>query len=194
SSRRRHTRFSRDWSSHVYSSDLGEAAVGLDDEADTLRGYRAITRGSPPVLAAHTTRDTEFDGLIERVGTWLEQGVEPHAIGVAARTGELVNAIKTALADAYIPVADEKRGVEGVHVGTMHGMKGLEFQCRAVVGRDAGVLPASKAVTPAAEDPFAHRQDLQRERCLLFVALTRARDVLYLSHSGAPSPLLPVSP
>ena len=40
---------------------------------------------------------------------------------------------------------------------------------------------------------FAHRQDLQRERCLLFVALTRARDVLYLSHSGTPSDLLPVS-
>ena len=74
----------------------------------------------------------------------------------------------------------------------MHGLKGLEFQCLAVVGLDAGVLPAPNAVTPAAEDPFAHRQDLQRERCLLFVALTRARDVLYLSHSGTPSSLLPV--
>ncbi|GGN94004.1 DNA helicase [Actinoplanes lobatus] len=164
---------------------------GLDDTPDTLVGYRSVTRGGTPQLTTHPTRDDEFEALIERVGTWLDQGVEPHAIGVAARTGKLVKAITTTLAGAYIPVADDKQGADGVRVATMHGMKGLEFRCLAVVGLDLGVLPAANAVTPAADDPHAHRQDLQRERCLLFVALTRARDVLYLSHSGQPSELLP---
>ncbi|MEQ4299938.1 UvrD-helicase domain-containing protein [Plantactinospora sp. B6F1] len=170
----------------------GDAAIGLDDEGDTLRGYRSITRGGVPELAAHGNRDGECDALVERVGTWLEQGVEPHAIGVAVRTGQLVKTVSRILADAHIDVADDKRGTDGVRVATMHRMKGLEFQCLAVVGLDAGVLPAPHALTSAAEDPHAHRQDMQRERCLLFVALTRARDVLYLSHSGTPSPLLPV--
>lgn len=169
----------------------GDTAVGLDGEADTLRGYRSLTHGGAPVLAAHASRDGEFEALIERVGTWIEQGVEKHAIGVAARTSQLVKSVTAALTGAYIDVADDKRGIDGVRVATMHRMKGLEFQCLAVVGLDAGVLPASNAVTSAAEDPLAHRQDLQRERCLLFVALTRARDVLYLSHSGTPSTLLP---
>ena len=75
----------------------------------------------------------------------------------------------------------------------MHKMKGLEFQAVAVTGVEEGTVPAPAALTPADEDPVAHAQDLQRERCLLFVALTRARDVLYLSHSGAPSTLLPVT-
>ena len=170
----------------------GDAATGLDGQDDTLRGYRSITRGGVPELAAHGSRDGEWEALIERVGTWLEQGVEPHAVGVAVRTGQLVKTISRILNDAHIPVADDKRGIDGVHVATMHRMKGLEFQCLAVVGLDAGVLPAPNALTSAAEDPHAHGQDLQRERCLLFVALTRARDVLYLSHSGTPSPLLPV--
>ncbi|MEU8376134.1 UvrD-helicase domain-containing protein [Micromonospora sp. NPDC048894] len=169
----------------------GEAATGLDDDGDSLRGYRSITRGHPPVLAPHGSRDNEFEALIERVGTWLEQNVEPHAIGVAARTGQLVKTISRTLSEAHIPVADDKRGIDGVRVATMHRMKGLEFQCIAIVGLDAGVLPAPHAITSAAEDPHAHKQDLQRERCLLFVALTRARDMLYLSHSGTPSPLLP---
>jgi superfamily I DNA/RNA helicase len=168
-----------------------DAVVGLDDAPDTLAGYRSITRGGKPMLTAHPTRDDEFEALIERVGTWLEQGVEPKAIGIAARTGKLVKTIAATLADAYIPVADDLQGAEGVRVATMHGMKGLEFQCLAVVGLDLDVLPAVNAVTPAADDPHAHQQDLQRERCLLFVALTRARDVLYLSHSGKPSELLP---
>ncbi|GAA0447709.1 DNA helicase [Paractinoplanes deccanensis] len=168
-----------------------DAVVGLDDTPDTLSGYRSITRGGMPELTSHPNRDEEFEALIERVGTWLEQGVEPHAIGVAARSGRLVKSITTTLAGAYIPVADDKQGIDGVRVATMHGMKGLEFQCLAVVGLELGVLPSVNAVTSAAEDPHAHRQDMQRERCLLFVALTRARDVLYLSHSGQPSELLP---
>ena len=170
----------------------GDATVGLDGQDDTLRGYRSVTRGGTPELAAHVSRDGECEALIERVGTWLDQGVEPHAVAVAVRTGQLVKTISRILGDAHIPVADDKRGTDGVLVATMHRMKGLEFQCLAVVGLDAGVLPAPHALTSAAEDPHAHRQDLQRERCLLFVALTRARDVLYLSHSGTPSPLLPV--
>ncbi|MBM2622922.1 DEAD/DEAH box helicase [Actinoplanes sp. LDG1-06] len=168
-----------------------DAVVGLDDAPDTLVGYRSITRGDRPQLSTHHNQDDELEGLIERVGTWLEQGVEPHSIGVAARTGKLVKTITATLAGAYIPVADDKQGSDGVRVATMHGMKGLEFRCLAVVGLNLGVLPAANAVTSAADDPHAHQQDLQRERCLLFVALTRARDVLYLSHSGEPTELLP---
>lgn len=77
-----------------------------------------------------------------------------------------------------------------VRVGTMHGMKGLEFQAVAVFGVSGDIVPSPKAVIPAAEDKVAHAQDLQRERCLLFVACTRARDHLYLSYSGTPSPFL----
>ena len=72
----------------------------------------------------------------------------------------------------------------------MHGMKGLEFQAVAVIGVADGIVPAPSAVTPEKDDPVAHAQDLQRERCLLFVACTRARDHLYLSYSGSPSPFL----
>ncbi|GHJ47254.1 DNA helicase [Catellatospora sp. TT07R-123] len=168
----------------------GTTAVGLDGEADSLRGYRSLTNGHTPRLTGHTDRDAEFHALIERVGTWLEQGVEAGAIGVAARTGQLVKKITAVLREAHIDVHDEQRAVQGVRVDTMHGMKGLEFQCLAVVGLDDAVLPAPHAVISAAEDPHGHLQDMQRERCLVFVALTRARDMLYLSHSGQPSTLL----
>jgi hypothetical protein len=36
----------------------------------------------------------------------------------------------------------------------------------------ACVMPSSSALTDAADDPVAYAQDLQRERCLLFVAMT----------------------
>jgi superfamily I DNA/RNA helicase len=72
----------------------------------------------------------------------------------------------------------------------MHGVKGLEFQAVAVIGVADGIVPAPNALTEAAGDPVARAQDLQRERCLLFVALTRARDHLYISYSGSLSTFL----
>jgi superfamily I DNA/RNA helicase len=72
----------------------------------------------------------------------------------------------------------------------MHGMKGLEFQAVAVIGVEQGVVPAPAAITPASEDALLNAQDLQRERCLLFVACTRARDYLYVSYTGDPCPFL----
>ena len=66
----------------------------------------------------------------------------------------------------------------------MHGMKGLEFQAVARDRGRGGQCPCPAPSRRAADDPVAHAQDLQRERCLLFVACTRARDHLYVSYSG----------
>src|SRR5690606_41396385 len=57
SSRRRHTRFSRDWSSDVCSSDLDEALVGGDLDKRRLRGAfearrRGVVQPVPQALAA----------------------------------------------------------------------------------------------------------------------------------------------
>lgn len=72
----------------------------------------------------------------------------------------------------------------------MHSFKGLEFRCVAVIGADDGAVPFAKAVTPAELDTKQYETDMMSERCLLFVACTRARDSLYVSWSGEPSPFL----
>ena len=60
----------------------------------------------------------------------------------------------------------------------------------AVVGVRDGVVPR-KGITPASEDEVVHRNELQDERNLLFVAATRPRERLRVSWHGAPSPFLP---
>ena len=172
---------------------LGKAAItGLDDEPDSLTGYHSPLHGRHPDIHAAPTRDAELGALVERVRGWQGEGIEPHAIGIAARAGYLGKQAAAALEAAGIPTVSlsAKSSREAVRVGTMHGMKGLEFQAVAVIGVTEGTVPAPAAVTPAADDPVAHAQDLQRERCLLFVACTRARDHLYVSYSGSPSPFL----
>lgn len=167
----------------------GLAAEGLDDAPDTLAGYRSPMHGKRPLVRGFSDWQTELAAVTTQVQDWLDAGVEPAAIGVAARTGARVKDICSTLSDEGIKSATRPQK-NAVHVGTMHGMKGMEFRCVAVTGVDSGTVPAPAAVTPQAEDPTAHDQDIQRERCLLFVACTRARDALYVSHSGAPSDFL----
>jgi superfamily I DNA/RNA helicase len=172
---------------------LGRSPVtGIDDEVDSLVGYRSPMHGGPPVIRGAATRDEELRGLVEQLRSWMRDGIESHAIGVAARSGHAVNEVKEQLKAAGVKAvslaASGKR--DAVRVGTMHGMKGLEFQAVAVVGIAEGAVPAPSAVTSAAADPVAHAHDLQRERCVLFVACTRARDHLYVSYSEVPSAFL----
>jgi superfamily I DNA/RNA helicase len=79
---------------------------------------------------------------------------------------------------------------DAARVGTMHRIKGLEFRCVAVAGVSAKQVPEPNAVTPIDDDQQTHTQDLERERCLLFVARTRAREELVVTWHGEASPFL----
>jgi superfamily I DNA/RNA helicase len=70
----------------------------------------------------------------------------------------------------------------------MHSAKGMEFARLIVVGLNADAVPLPIAVTDK-----QHAYDVLRERCLLYVACTRARDSLVLTGSGPASSLLPAT-
>jgi hypothetical protein len=164
----------------------GRPALGLDDAEDTLVGYHSPMHGHRPVVESFPDWHAELDGIVDKVRTWLEAGVEANAVGIAARTTAKVKDIQAALHEAGIP----NKAPTGVRVSTMHKMKGMEYRCVLVAGIDATSVPAGGALAPRDEDPIAHDHDLHRERCLLFVACTRARDALHVTYSASPSPFL----
>ena len=54
---------------------LGKARVtGLDDEADTLTGYRSPLHGRRPKVVAARTREAELEALVRHVSAWRERG------------------------------------------------------------------------------------------------------------------------
>ena len=74
----------------------------------------------------------------------------------------------------------------GVRLATMHRVKGLEFPHVIIVGANDGILPLEHRNADE-----AHQADSElRERCLLHVAASRARDTLVVSSHGEPSRFL----
>ncbi|MEU8139762.1 UvrD-helicase domain-containing protein [Streptodolium elevatio] len=175
---------------------VGRPIAQLEDEnrSETLLGYRSALHGDGPELHAAASDDTEMAALVARVRRWLDSGVLPGEIGVSSRFNATCDAAVAHLKAAGIPAvrlnADGSGEADAVQVGTMHSFKGLEFRCVAVVGAHESALPFQRAITPVEVDRLQHEADLMAERCLLFVACTRARDGLYVSWAGKPSTFL----
>lgn len=70
-----------------------------------------------------------------------------------------------------------------VVLSTVHKLKGLERKVMFVIGVSEGMLPHYKSFTPdASEFPLPNSCTIKDERNILFVAMTRAADKLYISH------------
>ncbi len=65
--------------------------------------------------------------------------------------------------------------LEKVALMTLHAAKGLEFQCVFIVGCEDGLIPYSLFET--------QRSNVEEEKRLLYVGMTRAKKFLYLTHS-----------
>ena len=67
---------------------------------------------------------------------------------------------------------------DSITIMTMHGAKGLEFPVVFVTGMEEGIFPHSRAVYALEQD------EMEEERRLCYVALTRAKEQVYLTRAG----------
>jgi DNA helicase-2/ATP-dependent DNA helicase PcrA len=72
---------------------------------------------------------------------------------------------------------NEKGDIDAVKLMTVHSSKGLEFPVVFVAGLEDNIFPLSNAMM----EPKL----LEEERRLMYVAITRAKDVLFLSHANS---------
>lgn len=166
--------------------------LGLDGVPDDLAAYRSAFSGASPEVVGAETRDEELAGLVEAVQEWHAAGIDWEDIAVVARGQHVWRPAATALRRADVPVVElSKAGADSaIRIGSMHGLKGLEFRAVAVMGVRGGVIPRP-GITPQSEDEVVHRNEMQDERNLLFVAATRPRERLRVSWHSEPSPFLP---
>ena len=68
----------------------------------------------------------------------------------------------------------QNKEAETVQLMSIHAAKGLEFDAVLITGLEEGTLPSARSLF--------NREATEEERRLLYVAITRAKDELYLSH------------
>ena len=87
------------------------------------------------------------------------------------------NPLASFLAHASLEAGEHQagEGQEAVQLMTVHAAKGLEFDAVFITGLEQGLFPH--------ENSTQERDGLEEERRLMYVAVTRARKRLYLSHA-----------
>nr|WP_090276605.1 3'-5' exonuclease [Mycolicibacterium komanii]CRL70036.1 UvrD/REP helicase [Mycolicibacterium komanii] len=173
----------------------GEEYTNLAEEAETSAGYRSARRGPKPVIVAAESLTDQYDKVAELVRGWLDGGTAPESIGLLVPTRKDAESLPRALGDRDVTVAFVDRDKSGPPktpvVMTMHRAKGMEFAKVVLVGVGEKSLPRAYVVDSL---PDEERDDmLRRERSLLYVAATRARDELVVMYVGKPSELLPTA-
>ncbi|MGH8709802.1 MAG: 3'-5' exonuclease [Burkholderiales bacterium] len=165
----------------------------LDGGMESRRGVRSLFRGPQPVIKGFANKAGQTDFVVEQIKRFLAGGRAPDEIAVFVRQAYLLNPIEKVLKAEGIPhfrlSKEEELASSAVSLGTMHRAKGLEFKVVFVVDASDDQLPLAKAIADASDDQL--REDvLARERQLLYVSATRARDELFVCYVGEPSRFL----
>jgi DNA helicase-2/ATP-dependent DNA helicase PcrA len=149
----------------------GQAKAGdtSDDLAETVRGIlggAGWTQDPPEGKGAVRDRWESLSALVTMTSDFAAAHPEAGIVDLMAELDRRASI-------QHAPIA------EGVTLATLHTAKGLEWGCVFIVGAHEGTLPISYAQTPA---------QIEEERRLFYVGVTRAKDQLSISWSTSRSP------
>jgi len=150
---------------------------GLRDEAKTLSPHALAGRvlevtGYRDLLVKDDTAesDARLGNLEEMVGSIADYERELGGEEEATLAGYLERV-------SLVNATDALEGGATVSLMTVHSAKGLEFRSVFITGMEEEIFPYSRV---SHEEP----EEIDEERRLAYVAITRARERLWIVHSG----------
>ncbi len=165
---------------------LGQADALSSSTAKKLAGFTAIV--SDLITASATRQPAEFmEYTIQRSGLQnaLTQSGDAEDINRYENIEELLNAVVQFSKDnpasdisdfmqsvSLVSDTDEMDSDDYVTIATIHAVKGLEFDKVFTVGLEDGIFPTMRSINSG---------DVEEERRLMYVAITRARTKFYAS-------------
>ncbi|WP_038069813.1 3'-5' exonuclease [Thermus scotoductus] len=159
---------------------------------EEVREVLSLLQGPKPSIRNFSSQEACTKDLVAWVRSHLDFGVSPEEIGVLTRIWSLAQHVQEALKAQGIPstlLSDGEEQNEGVRVGTVHSAKGLEFRAVAVFGANRNLFPLDSLLKRASSEQ--DREELrEKDRNLLYVAFSRARETLWVGYWGEPSPFL----
>jgi DNA helicase-2/ATP-dependent DNA helicase PcrA len=118
-----------------------------------------------------------LDELISAAASFVAEEGEPNQDGEI--TGEFGSDLSSFLAHASLEAGEHQAGEgdDALQLMTVHSAKGLEFNVVFISGLEDGLFPHENSLSETHDG----KSGLEEERRLMYVAVTRARQRLYLS-------------
>lgn len=179
---------------HAFALLNGISFDDLDDGADIGGKCQSLTHGEKPIIENFGNANDEFAFILGEVKKLKNSGVALTDICVVARTKKLVDdyiALFTRAGIRSYAIKRNKaddRSYDGLRVATMHRVKGLEFKYVFIAAVNNRIIPLPSAINKT--DPVSEAESITSEKCLLYVAMTRAQKGVYITSYGKKSDFL----
>lgn len=171
---------------------LGADYTDLEQGEEDASEYRSARTGPEPELIACDNQTVELDTVATKIKAWLDEGdVQPENIAVLTRSQDDRDRFVRGLGERGVSARVLDKTVAGPGhplVLTMHRAKGMEFSRVILSGVDDKHVPSPAALRSMPDEE--REEALLRERSLVYVASSRARDALVVTWSGKRSQLL----
>ncbi len=139
-----------------------QSEISLDELLDVLLEVSGYGQYLTTLGDEGITRAENIDELKSTMKQYSEQAENPTLSGFLEEIS------------LYTDVDKFEEQTETVTLMTMHSAKGLEFPVVFVVGMEDGIFPSIRSL--------GSEEDIEEERRLAYVAITRAKKDLYLTH------------
>ncbi len=165
----------------------------LRQEGEYIDPELSKRTGPPPVLLCCDVPDREYTAVSETIMDLIaDQQFRPADFAVLAPRREIVEKARQVLEAKHLPATTlaQEEGIdlleERIKVLTIQSAKGLEFPVVFILGVHEGIFPPQRGYEEEEE-----QMEQERSRTLLYVAMTRAAEGLFLlTSSGRESPFL----
>lgn len=156
--------------------ERGETIPAVQGFLELLDELRAgATKLTPGALLRLVMKRIEYRAYLDDGTPEVESRLE-NVEELLTRAEEAKDLVEFLEGVALIQAVDNyDRSADAVTLMTLHNAKGLEFEAVFIVGCEEGLLPHSRSLLTSTE--------LEEERRLMYVGMTRAKSRLYLSHA-----------
>jgi len=164
----------------------------LDGGIDDNKTYKSLLHGVAPLVKVFDSFQKEVDFIVKYLNGLKQDNDSLKSVCLVARTNDLVKQYENALQNKGIKTyrlsrnEPDDRRKHGVRLGTMHRVKGLEFDYIIISGVNKNYVPL-KLDDLKSPDPVIKKQAELRERALLYVSATRAKRGVLVTCFGEPS-------
>ncbi len=138
------------------------------------------------IIEKKDSTNDEFKFILNKIKDEIESGTNPNEIFVLSRTNKLIKEFSKHLKseDIRFSFNNGKSNGEGILLSTVHSIKGMESKIVFIVGCDFLNFPIKTSEHPVIDMVKVKEYDKEEEeRRLLYVAITRAKEKLYITHS-----------
>lgn len=170
----------------------------MDGGKETTNGYVSlIHEGIAPKYEVVSDSNAEISQVLDWLTECQDSGIKLSEICIAAPSFNLLKELQTRLHRDGKPYrvikGAQKQGyTDGVDLCTFHSLKGLEYRVIILTGVNERNLPSKP--TPGypfvGMDKVEQKEYLSAKKSLLYVAITRARQLVYMVGFGEPTGML----